>query len=141
MSKNFFHLIYCFFQLCNLIKCGDNFPKQARITRHKIFQHNKFIYYFRHFMPSNNLSEKKLKKIARINDAVAAYFIAHPAIDKIGATLLMPLFIRKGIFLKDTENGLPVRVILRELYKTDQLFLLKDTVVMIDKRSYYFFRK
>ncbi len=92
-------------------------------------------------MSPNKLSEKKLKKIARINETVAAYFSTHPDIDCIGATLLMPLLIRKGIFLQDTENGLPVRVILRELYKTDQLSLLKDVVVMIDKRSYYFYRK
>ncbi len=92
-------------------------------------------------MPTIIISEKKLKKIVRINDAVKEYFSSHPGIDTIAATHLMPLFIRKGIFLKDTENGLPVRVILRELYKTDQLQLLTDTIVMIEKRSYHFYRK
>ena len=92
-------------------------------------------------MPSSSLSEKKLKKIARINETVAAYFSSHPDIDRIRATLMMPLFIRKGIFLNDTENGLPVRVILRELYKNNQLHLLPDTMVLIEKRSYYFYRK
>jgi hypothetical protein len=90
------------------------------------------------FMSTIALSEKKLKKIARINGAVKEYFDCHPGIENVTATHLMPLFIRKGIFLKDTENGLPVRVILRELYKTGQLDLLKDTVVMIRKRSYFF---
>lgn len=85
------------------------------------------------------LSEKRLKKIARINEVVRDYFNSHPSIDYIAATHLMPLLIRKGIFLKDTENGLPVRVILRELYKSNQLNLLTDTLVIIEKRSYYFY--
>lgn len=92
-------------------------------------------------MTTNTFSEKKLKKITRINQIVAGYFNTHTGTDKIAATLLMPLFIRQGIFLRDTENGLPIRVILRELYKTDQLHLLKDVIVSIEKRSYFFCRK
>ena len=97
--------------------------------------------YFRASMSTITLSEKKLKKIARINDVVKEYFVKHPEMDNVAAAHLMPLFIRKGIFLKDAENGLPVPVILRELYKTGQLHLLKDAIVMIDNRSYYFYKK
>ena len=86
------------------------------------------------------LSEKKIKKIARINESVNEYFHVHPAVNEVDAAHLMPLFIRKGIFLRDREAGLPIRVTLRELYKTNQLHLLKDTIVMIAKRSYYFYR-
>lgn len=92
-------------------------------------------------MTTATLSPKKLKRIERINEVVKEYFSKHTQSESIGATLLMPLFIRKGIFLKDTENGLPVRAILRELYNTNQLHLLPDTIVIIDKRSYYFYRR
>ena len=92
-------------------------------------------------MAATTLSEKKIKKVTRINEVVKEYFRSHPEINIIPATNLMPIFIRKGIFLKDTENGLPVRVILRELYKSEKLDLLKDTFVIIEKRSYYFYKK
>lgn len=91
-------------------------------------------------MPGTSLSVKKQKRIARINEVVKDYFERHPGLDKVAATHLMPIFIRKGIFLKDTENGLPVRVLLRELYTRGQLHLLQDTKVLIEKRSYYFCR-
>jgi hypothetical protein len=91
-------------------------------------------------MNTKTLSEKKIKRIARINEVVRDYFIRHPELDQIAATHLMPIFIRKGIFLKDIENGLPIRSLLRELYKREQLFLLEDAMVKIFKRSYYFYR-
>jgi hypothetical protein len=92
-------------------------------------------------MTTKTLSAKKIKRVNCINEVVRDYFFKHPDLDKIAATHLMPLFIRKGIFLKDVENGLPVRSLLRELYTTNQLFLLEDATVDIVKRSYYFFRK
>ena len=91
-------------------------------------------------MPAVTLTEKKLKRISRVNDAVKEYFTRRPTLSSVPAIHLMPLFIRKGIFLKDTENGLPIRVLLRELHKSDLLYLLKDTLVTIEKRSYYFYR-
>ena len=92
-------------------------------------------------MTTVQFSEKKLKKIARINEVVRDYFISHPTTDRIAAKMLMPIFIRKGIFVKDTDNGLPIRAIVRELYKHQQLHLLPATIVVLDKRSYYFDRK
>jgi hypothetical protein len=92
-------------------------------------------------MTTKTLSAKKLKRIARINGVVKEYFNRHPAIDQIAATHLMPLLIRKGIFLKDVEDALPLRSLLRELYKGEQLFLLEDANVVIVKRIYYFYRK
>ena len=46
---------------------------------------------------------------------------------------LMPLFIREGIFGQDHKNGLPIRSILRDLDKSNQLHLIPS--VLAERKS------
>ena len=62
-----------------------------------------------------------MNQIIAINQAVEEYFSKNKSVDKVPAKDLMPWFIKKGIFTKDSKNGLPIRKILRELDKKDQL--------------------
>lgn len=97
-------------------------------------------HYIRRTMATVPFSEKKLKRIARINEVVHLYFATHPDLQQVAATHLMPLFIRKGIFLNNPANGLPIRVLLRELCTTNRLNLLPAAAVVILQRSYFFVR-
>lgn len=65
-----------------------------------------------------------LKKINEINRVIEAYFTENNTLTIVPVKVLMPDFIRAGIFAKDHKNGLPIRQILRELDKTDQLQLI-----------------
>ena len=85
-------------------------------------------------------SEKKLHKIGRIDQIVRDYFEKNKSVNEISARELMPLFIQKGIFLKDERNGLPIRKLLREMDAANKLSLLKHiNVVRKDvNRNWYF---
>ena len=87
-----------------------------------------------------SLSENKIHKIGRIDQIVRDYFDVHPLETSIPAKDLMPLFIEKGIFLKDHRNGLPIRALLRDLDREDKLPLLTHVHVVRNaiNRNWYF---
>ena len=59
------------------------------------------------------------EKISKINQVLEDYFKTHS--QRIPAKDLMPEFIKAGIFPKDNKNGLPIRKLLRELDKKNEL--------------------
>jgi hypothetical protein len=61
------------------------------------------------------------EKIDPINAVIKHYFEKNKDVDKIPAKDLMPDFIKAGIFEKDHRSGLPIRAVLRELDKNNQL--------------------
>ncbi len=65
-----------------------------------------------------------LTKIELINKVIEDYFTENTALTIAPAKDLMPGFIRAGIFVKDQKSGLPIRKILRELDKNDELGLI-----------------
>lgn len=89
---------------------------------------------------AEKLSEKKIHKAGRIDQVVRDYFDKHNSIREVLAKDLMPLFITKGIFLKDHKNGLPIRMFLRELDAAGKLSLLKHVRVLRKdvNRTWYF---
>ncbi len=62
-----------------------------------------------------------LDKIPHINKVIQKYFEQNKSESIMPAKDLMPYFVRAGIFLKDEKNGLPIRRILRQLDKANQL--------------------
>lgn len=99
-----------------------------------IFQANDF---------AMSLSPKKLHRAGRIDQVVRDYFSSHPSIHEIRAKDLMPLFIEKGIFLKDHRNGFPIRHFLRELDAAKKLSLLAQVKVIRHavNRNWYFVKR
>lgn len=65
-----------------------------------------------------------ISKIESINRVIEEYFGGNTSVTIIPAKDLMPAFIEAGIFTKDHKKGLPIRKILRELDKADQLQLI-----------------
>ncbi|MGI0105611.1 hypothetical protein [Salinimicrobium sp. WS361] len=61
------------------------------------------------------------QKISAVNLVLQQYFRKHPRETKIPAKDLMPEFVKHGIFPKDHRNGLPIRKVLRDLDKNNQL--------------------
>ena len=61
------------------------------------------------------------QKILAVNIVVQQYFRKHPRETQIPAKDLMPEFVKHGIFPKDHRNGLPIRKLLRDLDKDNQL--------------------
>lgn len=86
------------------------------------------------------LSEKKIHRAGRIDQVVRDHFETHPSLNEIAAKDLMPLFIKKGIFLKDYRDGLPIINFLRELDAENKLSLLHYIKVErnISYRHWYF---
>lgn len=62
--------------------------------------------------------------INSINTAIEAFFNTDSTLKIVPVKVLMPAFIKAGIFKKDHKNGKPIRDILRELDETDQLQLI-----------------
>lgn len=92
-------------------------------------------------MLKSQLSEKKIHRAGRIDQVVRDYFIRNKSIQEVAAMELMPLFIEKGIFLKDADRkGFPIRNFLRELDRENKLSLLRHVkVVRKDvNRNWYF---
>jgi len=81
------------------------------------------------------LSEKKIHRIGRIDQLVRNYFDENPSMREVAAKELMPLFINKGIFVKDHREGLPIMNILRELDREKKLYLLK--YAKLDRKNIY----
>lgn len=65
-----------------------------------------------------------MDKTAQINSVLQSYFEKNKDVDIVPAKDLMPDFIKAGIFTKDHKNGLPIRKVLRNLKKTNQLHLI-----------------
>jgi hypothetical protein len=88
------------------------------------------------------LSEKKLNRIGRLDQIIKDFFEENPDIQEIPAKDLMPLFIKKGIFLQDHRNGFPIRILLNELDKENQLHLFKQIKVIrhTENKHWYFQR-
>ncbi|MBK5214779.1 MAG: hypothetical protein JJE55_14090 [Flavobacteriaceae bacterium] len=61
------------------------------------------------------------QKILAVNLVVQNYFIKHPGESKIPAKDMMLYFVQNRIFSKDHKNGLPIRNLLRDLDKLNQL--------------------
>lgn len=61
------------------------------------------------------------EKVGAVNLVVQQYFKRHPGETILPAKELMPEFIEQNIFPKDHRNGLPIRNLLRQLDKTNQL--------------------
>lgn len=89
------------------------------------------------------LSEKKLHKIARIDQTVHDYFTQHPAKKEVPARELMPLFIANGVFFKNERRGMAIRNLLNRLHTADKLHLLSQCNVVRseENRHWYFVRK
>ena len=85
-------------------------------------------------------SEERLHKIGRIDQIVRDYFNSHPDQTEILAKELMPLFIEKGIFVKNHRDGLPIRDLLRAMDAENKLSLLKHVRVVRHtvNRNWYF---
>lgn len=64
---------------------------------------------------------KKEERISEINRVLLEYFEKHLNSEKIAAKEFMNLFIENGIFKKNNKDGLPIRQLLRELDKENQL--------------------
>lgn len=56
-----------------------------------------------------------------INEAVDTYFKANPEIECFAAKKLMPSLVKKGVFMRDKKNGMPLRQVLRTLDANDEL--------------------
>ena len=62
-----------------------------------------------------------MDKTVQINKVLQSYFEKNKDVDIVPAKNLMPEFIKAGIFTKDHKNGLPIRKVLHNLKKTNQL--------------------
>ena len=62
--------------------------------------------------------------VEKINSVIEDYFKQNSSVTIVPAKELMPAFISAGIFAKDIRKGLPIRDVLKELDKTDQLQLI-----------------
>ncbi len=62
--------------------------------------------------------------INSINTAIEAFFNTDSTLKIVPVKVLMPAFIKAGIFKKDHKNGKPIRDILRELDESGQLPLI-----------------
>jgi hypothetical protein len=93
-----------------------------------------------YIMSTSPFSEKKLHKIGRIDQIIRDWFAAHPSQIEVQAKELMGLFIEKGIFLKNSKDGKPIRDLLRDLDKEKKLHLLSHVWVVrhVVNRSWYF---
>lgn len=82
-----------------------------------------------------------MKDIPKINTVIKAYFDLNKSIQMILAKELMPQFIKAGIFSKDEKGGLPIRKVLRDLDKKNEISLIPYTVAeRKTKNTNWFFR-
>ncbi len=67
--------------------------------------------------------ENNIKKAFKIKNALNEYFELNTRISKIQAKELMPLFIQKGLFEKNHQDGYEIRELLRQLRNKNLLKL------------------
>jgi hypothetical protein len=70
-----------------------------------------------------NLTNADIQKAFRIKRAIDEYF-KNTSRTSVEANELMNLFIKKGIFTKNTQDGLPIRDFLRHLDENRNLQLI-----------------
>lgn len=81
-------------------------------------------------------------KINKINDVIKRYFNKNPNINLVRAKDLMPTFIEEKIFEKDHRDGLPIRMILRELDDNDSLNIIPSIRAERKKiNTYWYFER
>lgn len=68
-----------------------------------------------------------IQKALRIKRAVNEYFETS-AQTKVLAKSLMPFFIEKGFFTKNSKDGLPIRDFLKKLEENKHLYLIPQAV-------------
>ena len=75
-------------------------------------------------------------KIEKINKVLADYFESNKSVKHVRALDMMDDFVDAGIFKKDYDrSGLPIRNVLRELDKNNQLDLIPYVVVERKERN------
>ncbi|HLT42931.1 MAG TPA: hypothetical protein VKZ95_09525 [Sphingobacteriaceae bacterium] len=86
-----------------------------------------------------NMTEETIEKI---NQIIADYFTANPALDWIPAKEIMPDLVKAGIFKKDEKSGLPLRKILRALDEQNALDKIPSVhPERIEKSTYWYLVK
>ena len=78
-------------------------------------------------------------KIKDINKVIEDFFNQNSELEIIPVKALMPSFIKAGIFSKDIKNGMPIRKILRELDKANELKLIPYTHAKRQEQSTYWY--
>lgn len=81
------------------------------------------------------ITDATLQKALRVRQAVAEYFEKHPLEQTIQARQLMPWLIGKEIFNADSQEGKPIRQLLRDLSKEKMLHLIPQARSEIKKRN------
>ena len=80
------------------------------------------------------------EKIQHINQVLCDYFAKNNVDEPVPAKQFMDVFIKAGIFSADRREGLPIRELLRELDRTQQLHLIPYTIpVRKDINTNWFF--
>jgi len=80
-----------------------------------------------------------LVKIKLINKAIEEHFLNDPSLTIVPVKVLMPAFIKAGIFKSDKKNGMPIRKVLRELEKDNQLDLIPYTHAERHEQNVYWY--
>ncbi len=81
-----------------------------------------------------------MKDIDKINKVIEEYFENKTSVKIIPVKELMPYFIKAGVFYKDNKNGKPIREVLRELKKNNQLHLIPFVhAEQKDENTYWYF--
>lgn len=68
-----------------------------------------------------DFKHKNQDRIAQINNVIERYFDTHTNKDWIPVKDIMPDLIQAGVFTKDNKKGLPLRKVLRNLDKANNL--------------------
>lgn len=94
-------------------------------------------------MGKTHISENTIYITGRIDQIVRDYFLQPNAENPVRAKNLMPLFIKKGVFSKDSSSrpGLPIRNLLRELDAANKLMLLLHCEVHRKRNRQWYFSK
>ncbi len=83
--------------------------------------------------------EKIHAVLPKINEVINAYFNSNSENQTIRAKDLMPHFIKAGVFEKDSKKGLPIRAILRELDRSNELHLIPTILPQRKKKNTFWF--
>lgn len=81
-----------------------------------------------------------VQKAIAVNFVVNEFFQNSPNVTNILAKELMNEFVKANIFNKNTKDGLPIRNLLRDLDRNNQLYLLPLLRVVrnSNNRNWYF---
>jgi hypothetical protein len=88
-----------------------------------------------------SISNTDIQKAIRIKKAIIDFF-ENSDQTKIMAKDLMAIFVSKGIFVKDHQEGYPIREFLRQLDENNHLHLIPQAHYELkDKNKNWFFIK